>query len=72
MVTYPCSTRSSLRSGPLMPMKMREDGIALGLGVAEHAQFGSDRIGEHRPGDEAPLVKVGPGTTRSPGGLKKL
>jgi hypothetical protein len=23
MVTYPCSTRSSLRSGPLMPMKMR-------------------------------------------------
>lgn len=49
-----------------------DDVIAAGLGIAERAQLGADRIGEHRPGDEAPLVKVGHGTTRSPSGLKKL
>jgi hypothetical protein len=38
-----------------------DDGTALGLAVAEHAQHGADRIGEHRPLDEASLVKVGPG-----------
>jgi hypothetical protein len=48
-----------------------DHGTALGLGVAEHAQLGADRIGEHRPGDEAPLAKVGPGTIKSPSGLKK-
>ena len=49
-----------------------DDGTALGLGVAEHAQLGSDRIGEHRPGDEAPLVKVVPGTTRSAQWLEEV
>ena len=48
------------------------DGTALGLGAVEHAQLGADRIGEHRPGDEASLLKVEPGTTRPPSGLKKL
>jgi hypothetical protein len=28
-----------------------EDGTALGQGVAEHAQLGTDRIGELREGD---------------------
>jgi hypothetical protein len=48
------------------------DGIALCQGVAEHAQLGADRIGEHRHGDEAPLVELGTGTTTSSCGLKKL
>lgn len=43
-----------------------DDGMAPGLGIAEHAQLGADRIGEHRPGDEATLVKVGPGDHQSP------
>jgi ubiquinone biosynthesis protein UbiJ len=49
-----------------------DDSTALGPGVTAHAQHGADRTLEHRPGDEAALVKVGPGTTRSLSGLKKL
>jgi hypothetical protein len=31
--------------------EVEEDGIALGLGVAEHAHLGTDRIGELRERD---------------------
>ena len=31
------------------------DGMAPGLGIAEYAQLGADRIGEHRP---VPVMKL--------------
>ena len=69
IVTFPCLTRSSLRCGPL---EDEDDGMAPGLGIAEHAQLGADRIGEHRHGDEATLVKLGPGDHQSPVSCTRL
>jgi hypothetical protein len=49
-----------------------DDDTAQGPGAVERARLGADRIGQHRTGDEAPLLKVGSGPARSPSSLKKL